>query len=567
MSRQRLAIFSPGEIGGGAFSQGWPAIGSLVAALAERFDVTFYSLAAVDPAFAPVGYRLRAAGEVVDLKGLRWLDLARRFAADHLTDRYDRLLSLGGYPMGAFVVGLSKSCRVPAAVMLLGAETADLPSIGYGHLGQPLSRRVVIETCRRADALVAVAQSQLDALARCGFARPDDQVVPIGAEAALFPFEPKPLTKPLKTPPGGEPDLRQGPGDAAAGLRASPCAPGRAAADRRRGIAARRNCRFDPRARARGRGRADRCGPFRRNAEPLPLGRYVRADLALRGAKSFADRSGDVRRLAGEHLGGHIADLGEMVAVVVRAGDPRHIADRIVAIAGDADGWSCRVRAARGWAATHDMGWTVDRLSAILEGCGRDDRDPPRRFPPCLRSARDGDDDVPPGWRMTAPRSPSGGSRPAVVAGCACVRRHAGHARRRRGVTVARTTFAGWEALVLRNGAAEVTVVPAIGRIMQIALGDGGGARGPLWSHPGIGPTCRPTRTAGSTSAATRPGRRRSPAGRRSPARGGRRPGRSTPRRSPPACRATPSSCSRRSTPRTGCACGGPSRSIARRRS
>jgi hypothetical protein len=47
---------------------------------------------------------------------------------------------------------------------------------------------------------------------------------------------------------------------------------------------------------------------------------------------------------------------------------------------------------------------------------------------------------------------------------------------------------------LLRNRAAEVTVVPEIGRIMQIALrngdggGDGDGAYGPFWSHPGIGP-------------------------------------------------------------------------------
>ncbi len=59
-------------------------------------------------------------------------------------------------------------------------------------------------------------------------------------------------------------------------------------------------------------------------------------------------------------------------------------------------------------------------------------------------------------------------------------------------VVIAKDSFHGWEALVLRNGVAEVTVVPAIGRIMQIALRNGGGEEagphGPLWSHPGIGP-------------------------------------------------------------------------------
>ena len=59
-------------------------------------------------------------------------------------------------------------------------------------------------------------------------------------------------------------------------------------------------------------------------------------------------------------------------------------------------------------------------------------------------------------------------------------------------VTISKDFFHGWNALVLRNRVAEVTVVPEIGRIMQIALrtgdGAGGGARGPFWSHPGIGP-------------------------------------------------------------------------------
>jgi len=60
-------------------------------------------------------------------------------------------------------------------------------------------------------------------------------------------------------------------------------------------------------------------------------------------------------------------------------------------------------------------------------------------------------------------------------------------------VTITKDFFHGWDALILRNRIAEVTVVPAIGRIMQIALrdgpaADGAGAYGPLWKHPEIGP-------------------------------------------------------------------------------
>jgi hypothetical protein len=60
-------------------------------------------------------------------------------------------------------------------------------------------------------------------------------------------------------------------------------------------------------------------------------------------------------------------------------------------------------------------------------------------------------------------------------------------------VTITKDSFHGWEALVLRNSTAEATVVPAIGRIMQLAFVESGGrARGPLWSHPGIGPDLPP---------------------------------------------------------------------------
>ena len=60
-------------------------------------------------------------------------------------------------------------------------------------------------------------------------------------------------------------------------------------------------------------------------------------------------------------------------------------------------------------------------------------------------------------------------------------------------VTISKGSFHGWDALFLRNRVAQVTVVPAIGRIMQIALlggvgAEGAAARSPFWSHPGIGP-------------------------------------------------------------------------------
>ena len=56
-------------------------------------------------------------------------------------------------------------------------------------------------------------------------------------------------------------------------------------------------------------------------------------------------------------------------------------------------------------------------------------------------------------------------------------------------VLVRRAPFYGWNAIILRNRAAEVIVVPAIGRVMQFNLLDdkGNAIPGPFWNNPDIG--------------------------------------------------------------------------------
>ena len=66
---KRLAIFSPGGIGGGPFSQGQPAIAWITERLAARFAVTFYSLAQASPGFQARGFRFRAPPAAVERAG------------------------------------------------------------------------------------------------------------------------------------------------------------------------------------------------------------------------------------------------------------------------------------------------------------------------------------------------------------------------------------------------------------------------------------------------------------------------------------------------------------------
>ena len=225
----------------------------------------------------------------------------------------------------------------------------------------------MIETCRRTDALVAVAQAQLDALARHGFSRPDDHVVPIGAEAALFSFEGRSRNLPLKILHVGNLTAVK---DQATLLRAFALLP--PAVDARLRIVGQGSLRGELdalRHELRIADRVEMTGAVPFSSMP---DHYRWADMfVLTSLSEGQNRSLTEAAMCGvlqvSTPVGHIADLGETVAVVVRTGDPRHVAQRIAAIADDADGWGRRVRAGRAWAASHDMDWTVDRLSGILD--------------------------------------------------------------------------------------------------------------------------------------------------------------------------------------------------------
>jgi glycosyltransferase involved in cell wall biosynthesis len=107
------------------------------------------------------------------------------------------MYSFWGYPMGLMVVVLGKTTFTPSVVNILGAETANVPGMRYGHLQKPLSRRLVLWTCRKANEVVAVANHQVDVLQAQGVTR-EFHVIPFGADSKLFYPMRKPLTPPLK---------------------------------------------------------------------------------------------------------------------------------------------------------------------------------------------------------------------------------------------------------------------------------------------------------------------------------------------------------------------------------
>jgi glycosyltransferase involved in cell wall biosynthesis len=369
MKRKRLALFAVGGVGVGIFSQGLPTIAKIVDRLSEKFDVTFYSLVPTDPGFRPSLYVLRSPPawlRKLRIKGVLWLYLFMRFLYDHFRNRSQALLSFWGYPMGTFVVGLSKLLRVPSIVVILGAEVACLPAINYGQLRRPLSRRLVLETCARASKLVLISSYQLDILDKQGLRREDAHVIPWGADKEMFHFTEKSLAPPLKIVHVA--NLTE-------------------VKDQKTLVSAFGLLRKDVDAKLRFVGPDFMNGQIQNLTKELELmddveflgavpfseipEHYKWADIFLLTSLSEGQNGAATEAIMCGVLAvgtpvGLFKDLGAEATVIVKEGDPVDIAAKIKNIMNDPSAWKEKVTKAKEWATTHDFDWTIEQLTALI---------------------------------------------------------------------------------------------------------------------------------------------------------------------------------------------------------
>jgi glycosyltransferase involved in cell wall biosynthesis len=183
--KKRIAIWTPGAVGGGYYSQGFPFIVKLLENLSSHYDLDVYSVATPNQDFKPVGYRIFAPPGF-----LKFPYLLTRFLRNHFRYPYDMVFSFWGYPTGLVAVLLGKLIGKPSVVNVLGGESANLPEIKYGHLQKPLTRRLVIWTCDHATTLLALTRYQINVLQQHGLRR-DGTIIPWGADQTLFGFSNK----------------------------------------------------------------------------------------------------------------------------------------------------------------------------------------------------------------------------------------------------------------------------------------------------------------------------------------------------------------------------------------
>lgn len=119
---------------------------------------------------------------------LRYAFLSAELLRAHAHERYDLLHGVWAHPAGLIAASFAPLLGIPGVVSLHGAETANLPDVGYGHLRSGLLRPLTLWCCGRAQGLTLLSSAQRAALAAHGVARDDAVVIPAGVDTALFPL-------------------------------------------------------------------------------------------------------------------------------------------------------------------------------------------------------------------------------------------------------------------------------------------------------------------------------------------------------------------------------------------
>lgn len=192
----RLAIWTPGGVGGGHFNQGYPKIMEILQALSSSHEVVVFTAVSTEPS-EPRAMEIVSPPKRVHSSWRRWIYLARRFATMHRQHSFDILISFWAYPSGLVSVLLSRFYRKPSLVIVLGGDVAYVPTVGYGLLTRPLHRRLVLWTCRHATELIAVSSYQVSTLKQFGLER-EPLLIPWGVDGNKFQRSPRFLESTIK---------------------------------------------------------------------------------------------------------------------------------------------------------------------------------------------------------------------------------------------------------------------------------------------------------------------------------------------------------------------------------
>ena len=185
--KKKIAIWMPGGVGGGYYSQGIPVISKLIDDLSSDFQISIYTLYPTNDDFQPNGYKIFSINKKIKINWLRWSLLTFLFLKHHCQKKYNLLYAFWGFPTGFLVVVLSKILKRPSVIHLQGGDAIYIPSINYGSL-KGFNKKLMIWAYNHCSTLIALTNFQKDKLITIGVTIPIE-VIPFGPDQNLFKFK------------------------------------------------------------------------------------------------------------------------------------------------------------------------------------------------------------------------------------------------------------------------------------------------------------------------------------------------------------------------------------------
>jgi glycosyltransferase involved in cell wall biosynthesis len=196
--KKRIAIFTPGGIGAGQFGQGYPPLLNFVLKISHEYEVTVYSIHAINADFFPENFKTRSVNRTIGFSALRTFFLCAIFLIDHIKKPFNLIHAFWAYPAGTLAVVMGKLVRVPSVVTVQGGEGAALKNIGYGNMIRPRVKKITLWTCEKATGFNSISFFLVDELKKHGLKRTDASVIPFGPERTIFKHVPKKKGKMLR---------------------------------------------------------------------------------------------------------------------------------------------------------------------------------------------------------------------------------------------------------------------------------------------------------------------------------------------------------------------------------
>ena len=360
-----IAIITPGGIGAGLENQGFPAIVQITNRLTDNYEIHIYSNSFISKKENNIEYHY--APQWIRFSLVRWIYLIFSILFSQFNKKkYDLFFSFWGYPSGAIAVVFSKIVNRPSIVILLGGESSSLPQINYGLMRYPITRSIILWTCRRCTRLITLTKYQAENLFKYGMRR-EVEVIPMGCDSEIFKPTIKERSAQLKIIHVGN---------------LNPVKDQKTLIDSFALI-----CKsIDATLRI--------IGPDFRNGELQNYAEYIGinhkvdfigampytkivenlqwADCFILTSLSEGQNNSIMEAMTCGLLPmstkvGLMADLNEEYGIVVDIGDYKSLSEKTISLFNNRQEWDKRVEKSTAWAKEHDLNWTLGRIITQIE--------------------------------------------------------------------------------------------------------------------------------------------------------------------------------------------------------